>query len=54
MVRVGGGFMEMDQYIEKHSGKEIFKLRMRMANEKKKLHKITKELIEKYKIKKFT
>lgn len=54
MVRVGGGFMELEKYVEKHSGKEIFKLRARMANEKIKLPKIIAELIEKNSVKKFT
>ncbi len=47
--------MDLVTYIDKHSSKEIFKLRVRMANEKKKIDKILKELIEKNKIKsKFT
>lgn len=53
MVRVGGGFMELENYIDKNSSKEIFKLRVKMANEKKKMDKLIKELIEKNKIKKF-
>ena len=54
MVRVGGGFMELEEYVEKHSPKEIQKLRIKMANEKKKLPKIISELIEKHSFKKFT
>lgn len=54
MVRVGGGFMELGEYVDKHSSKEIFKLRTMMARDRVKLKKITDELIEKYKIKKFT
>lgn len=54
MVRVGGGFMELEEYVDKHSFKEISKLRAIMAREKIKLPKITNELIEKHKIKKFT
>eukprot|EP00347_Sterkiella_histriomuscorum_P013427 403364747 len=54
MVRVGGGFMELAEYVEKHSAKEIFKLRTMMSRDRVKLKKITDELIEKYKIKKFT
>lgn len=54
MVRVGGGFMELGEYVEKHSQKEIFKLRTMMAKDRVKLKKITDELIEKYKVKKFT
>lgn len=46
--------MELEEYVEKHSGKEIFKLRTIMAKDKIKLPKITSELIEKHKIKKFT
>lgn len=54
MVRVGGGFMELGGYVDKHSAKEIFKLRIKMTNEKKKLPKIINEFIEKYSVKKFT
>ena len=53
MVRVGGGFMTMEEFIDKHSEKEIFSLKLKMAKEKKKLPKITQELLEKHKIKKF-
>ena len=53
MVRVGGGFMELEEYVNKHSAKEIFKLRNMMAKDKIKLPKITAELIEKCKMKKF-
>ena len=53
MVRVGGGFMDLEAYIEKHSSKEIFKFRVKMAQEKKKMDKLIKELIEKNTIKKF-
>lgn len=53
MVRVGGGFMTIEEFLEKHSAKEIINLRLRMAKERKKLHKVTKELLEKHKIKKF-
>ena len=53
MVRVGGGFMTMEEFLEKHTEKEIFALKLKMAKEKKKLPKITQELLEKHKIKKF-
>ena len=53
MVRVGGGFMIIDEFVELHSEKEIFKLRVKMAKEKKKLPKIINELIEKHRVKKF-
>ena len=45
--------MDLEHYIEKHSTKEIFKFRVKMAQEKKKMDKLIKELIEKNKIKKF-
>ena len=48
MVRVGGGFMTMEQFVEKYSGKEIVHLRSRMAKEKKKLPKIINELLKKH------
>ncbi|CDW74767.1 gas2 domain containing protein [Stylonychia lemnae] len=54
MVRVGGGFMTMEQFVDKHSTKEIFQLRVRMAKDKKKINKIITEIADKYKIKKFT
>ena len=43
----------MEEFIDKHSEKEIFSLKLKMAKEKKKLPKITQELLEKHKIKKF-
>ncbi len=45
--------MELETYIDKYSSKEIFKLRVKMANEKKKMDKLIKELIEKNRLKKF-
>lgn len=54
MVRVGGGFMSIEQFVEKHSSIEIFKLKATMAKDKKKLPKLINELIEKFRIKKFT
>lgn len=53
MVRVGGGFMSMEEFLGKHMGKEILNLRLRMTKERKKLFKITQELLDKHKIKKF-
>lgn len=53
MVRVGGGFMTMEEFVDKHSNKEIIHLRQRMAKEKKKLPKIINELLEKHKVKNF-
>ena len=53
MVRVGGGFMNIEEFVEIHSDKEIMKLRVKMAKEKKKLNKIIKELVDKYRVKKF-
>lgn len=37
MVRVGGGFMSMEEFVEKYSNKEILQIRVKMAKEKKKL-----------------
>jgi hypothetical protein len=37
MVRVGGGFMSMTQFVDKHSAKEILQIKVKMAKEKKKL-----------------
>jgi hypothetical protein len=53
MVRVGGGFMSIEEFVNKHSSKEIFKLRGQMAKEKKKLPKIINEYLDKYKVKNF-
>ena len=53
MVRVGGGFMNIEEFIFKHSDKEILCLKLKMTKDRKKLPKITQELIEKHKIKKF-
>ncbi|TNV80471.1 hypothetical protein FGO68_gene15457 [Halteria grandinella] len=53
MVRVGGGFMSIEEFVDKHQSKEILNLRLKMVKERKKLPKITQELIEKHKIKKF-
>ena len=53
MVRVGGGFMNIEEFIEKHTGKEILNLRLKMTKERKKLPKVTQELLDKHKIKKF-
>eukprot|EP00347_Sterkiella_histriomuscorum_P009436 403341221 len=53
MVRVGGGFMTMEEFCEKHSAKETLQIRLRMAKEKKKMPKLIQEVVEKYKIKRF-
>ena len=53
MVRVGGGFMSIEEFVNKHMNKEIISLKLRMTKERKKLPKITQELLDKYKIKKF-
>lgn len=54
MVRVGGGFMQMEEFVDKHSNKEILILKQKMIREKKKLPKIISELLDKAKVKKFT
>jgi hypothetical protein len=53
MVRVGGGFMNIEEFVDKHSTKEILSLKLKMTKERKKLPKVTQELLEKHKIKKF-
>lgn len=53
MVRVGGGYMTMEEFVEKNSNKEILNIRVKMAKEKKKLNKVIAEAIDKYKVKKF-
>ena len=41
MVRVGGGFMNIEEFIFKHSDKEILCLKLKMTKDRKKLPKIT-------------
>ena len=41
MVRVGGGFMNIEEFVEKHSTKEILSLKLKMNKERKKLPKVT-------------
>ena len=41
MIRVGGGFMGIEEFVDKHSQKEILALKLKMAKERKKLPKIT-------------
>lgn len=53
MVRVGGGYMTMEEFLDKHSSIEIKHLTIRMARDKKKLPKIMAELMEKHKVKNF-
>ncbi len=53
MVRVGGGYMTMEEFVEKNSNKEILNIRVKMAKEKKKLNKVISEALDKYKFKKF-
>ncbi len=53
MVRVGGGFMSIEEFVDKHMNKEILSLKLKMAKERKKLPKVTQELVEKHKLKKF-
>jgi Growth-Arrest-Specific Protein 2 Domain len=53
MVRVGGGFMSMTDFVEKHSPKEILQIKVKMAKEKKKLQKVIQEAIDKHKVKRF-
>ena len=41
MVRVGGGFMNIEEFVEKHSTKEIISLKLKMTKDRKKLPKVT-------------
>ena len=54
MVRVGGGFMSIDEFVYTHSPQEISRLKYKMAHEKTKLPKLMSQLVEKNKLKKFT
>ena len=53
MIRVGGGFMGIEEFVGTHQQKEILQLRLKMTKERKKLNKITQELLQKHKIKNF-
>ena len=44
MVRVGGGFMTIDEFVQAHQDKEISKLKQMIAKERKKPMKIMKEI----------
>jgi hypothetical protein len=47
MVRVGGGFMTIDEFVGLHQNSEIQKLKIMVAKEKKKVVKIMQEMVEK-------
>ena len=47
-VRVGGGFMTIEDFVKQHQQNEIFKLRTLCAQQKKKVQKIMADLTEKY------
>ena len=40
MVRVGGGYMTIEEFVEKYSHKEILNIKVKMAKEKKKLTRV--------------
>jgi hypothetical protein len=54
MVRVGGGYMTIEEFVEKNTNKEILNIKVKMAKERKKLNKLIQETMQKYKTKKFT
>jgi hypothetical protein len=45
MVRVGGGFMTIEEFVDKHSAKEILALKLKMVKDRKKLEKVTQDLL---------
>jgi len=40
MVRVGGGYMSIEEFVEKYTHKEILNIKVKMAKEKKKLARV--------------
>jgi hypothetical protein len=50
-VRVGGGYMSIEEFAQQHETNELYKIRTMSANQKKKVPKIMGELVEKYKAK---
>lgn len=52
MVRVGGGYMTIEEFVEKHQIKEIDKLKLQMTKQNVPLKKIIVSLLNKYKEKK--
>lgn len=54
MIRVGGGYMTIEEFVDKHVEKEITNLKVRMKKEKKDVNEVVRELTKKYKYKHFT
>ena len=53
MIRVGGGFMTISEFVDKHAEKELNSLKIRVKKEKKQLDEVVTELVKKFKEKKF-
>lgn len=53
MVRVGGGFLNIQEFVSRHQDKEIDKLKTQMAKEFKQIDEVIKNLIAMYKKSKF-
>jgi len=53
LIRVGGGFMSLEEYFDKNADKEQEKLKTLMAKEKKKLDEVVKMMLKRYKKKRF-
>lgn len=54
MIRVGGGYMTIEEFVDKHVEKEITNLKVRMKREKKDVNEVVRDLTKKYKYKHFT
>ena len=48
MVRVGGGFEKLEDYMEKHKDTEMDKIRRMMSDGPKSYHQVLIELLTKY------
>ena len=53
MVRVGGGFLSIQEFVSRHQEKEIDKLKTQMAKEYKQIDEVIKDLIAMYRKSKF-
>ncbi len=54
MIRVGGGYMTIEEFVDKHIEKEIANIKIRMKRDQKDVSEIVRDLTKKYKYKHFT
>lgn len=53
-IRVGGGFMNIEEFVAKHAERECNHLKSKMKKEKKNVAQVVEEMVKKYKYKQFT